>query len=278
MSSQLNVPAAASANGVALDRGPDLPRDYHVTRLVLLPRDPQWIFAYWEIAPATWNEVEKAFGAQARQEGRAVLRLSARRAGENRTFDVGVDLAARNWYVATPVRGGVWVGELGLVLPDGRFVRLAVSNEIHMPNGEVSNVIDERWGQLSGSWKEFFELSGGGKLGASSMELTRLLGQRWEFLKSGSSWTGSAVTSWRGPKGKNFWLTADCELIVYGATEPDAKVTVQGKRIPLNADGTFTLRFSLPDGLLPIPIRATNADGDLHEGVDIDVTRQTRKR
>ena len=277
MSSHLNAPAVSS-NGSYIERGPDLPRDYNVTRLVILPRDPLWIFAYWEIASATWADVEHSFGAQALQEGRPVLRLSARRGHVESTFDVAVDLAARNWYVATPLRGGLWVGKLGLVLPDGRFAVLAESNEVHMPNGEVSSVIDEKWGQLSGSWKQFFELSGGGRLGGSSLELTRLLGQRWEFLRAGSSWAGSAVTSWRGPRGKNFWLTADCELIVYGATEPDAKVTVQGRRVPLNPDGTFSLRFSLPDGALPIPIRATNADGDLHEGIDIGVTRRTEKR
>jgi len=51
------------------------------------------------------------------------------------------------------------------------------------------------------------------------------------------------------------------ELIVYGATEPDAKVTVQGREIKLNKDGTFSLRFALPDGKQIIPVRAESNDG-----------------
>jgi hypothetical protein len=50
------------------------------------------------------------------------------------------------------------------------------------------------------------------------------------------------------------------ELIVYGATESDAKVTVQGRPIKLRPDGTFSLRFALPDGKQVIPVAATSSD------------------
>ena len=35
------------------------------------------------------------------------------------------------------------------------------------------------------------------------------------------------------PKERKFWMWVNCELIVYGGTEPDAKVTVQGKPVSL---------------------------------------------
>lgn len=80
------------------------------------------------------------------------------------------------------------------------------------------------------------------------------------------------------PEGKNkdFWLVADCELIVYGATEPDAKVTVRGQAIQLRPDGSFTLRFALPNGIHPIPIHAVNADEDMERGITITVSRDTQ--
>jgi hypothetical protein len=53
----------------------------------------------------------------------------------------------------------------------------------------------------------------------------------------------------------------DCELIVYGATEPDAMVTLAGQRVKLRPDGTFTLRFALPDGKLDLESHAYSADG-----------------
>lgn len=47
--------------------------------------------------------------------------------------------------------------------------------------------------------------------------------------------------------GRDFHFQIDAELIVYGTTEPHAKVTLQGEPVTLRNDGTFTVRFSLPD-------------------------------
>lgn len=38
------------------------------------------------------------------------------------------------------------------------------------------------------------------------------------------------------------------ELILYGRTEPDAQVTLEGKKIKLRKDGTFSFRYFLPEG------------------------------
>ncbi|MBI6545921.1 MAG: DUF4912 domain-containing protein [Cyanobacteria bacterium NC_groundwater_1444_Ag_S-0.65um_54_12] len=100
-----------------------------------------------------------------------------------------------------------------------------------------------------------------------------------------SSWGSHAVGSWSwpgasearlGPQEKDFWLVADAELIVYGATEPDAKVTLRGQQIKLRPDGTFSFRFYLPNGQHPIPIRAINAAADDERMITITVSRETR--
>lgn len=62
---------------------------------------------------------------------------------------------------------------------------------------------------------------------------------------------------------------------MYGATEPDAKLTVQGKEIKLKQDGTFTLRFALPDGKQVIPVEATSKDGVDRRRITPIVTRKT---
>jgi hypothetical protein len=50
-------------------------------------------------------------------------------------------------------------------------------------------------------------------------------------------------------------------MMAYGATEPDARLTVQGEPVALRPDGTFSLHFALPDGTQVIPVRAESADG-----------------
>ncbi|MCK5218960.1 Rho termination factor domain-containing protein, partial [bacterium] len=60
---------------------------------------------------------------------------------------------------------------------------------------------------------------------------------------------------------EDFWLVVNTELIVYGATEPDAKVIIQGEPLRLNHDGTFSVRYALPRGRQIINVRAVNAAG-----------------
>lgn len=285
MTSHVNAPSSGSApRPVPPASAGLLPKEYGVTRLVILPRDPRWIHAYWEVAPYTWDEARKQFG-DLLKSGRPVLRVHSTRSGKSDFFDVDVRVDARNWYVHSPEPDGDWHAELGLVLPDGRFVLLAISNRIRLPAGQVSDITDERWGVLQADWERLFELSGGGRLGAGSLDVVKILAQRWELLRNVSSAslipTSPGGASWgRMPslkKEKGFWLVADTEVIVYGATEPDASLTFQGRPVTLNPDGTFSFRFSLPDGEQVFPIHATHRDGDLSRFIEFRVTRASRK-
>ena len=70
-----------------------------------------------------------------------------------------------------------------------------------------------------------------------------------------SSWS----SSWHG--GREFFMHLNAEVIFYGGTHPDAKVTVDGKEIMIRPDGTFRYHFVLPDGAFEIPVVATSPDG-----------------
>ena len=54
----------------------------------------------------------------------------------------------------------------------------------------------------------------------------------------------------------------NAELIVYGATEPTARVIIGGRQIRLRPDGTFSYRFALPDGEFELPVEAISTDED----------------
>jgi hypothetical protein len=77
---------------------------------------------------------------------------------------------------------------------------------------------------------------------------------------------------------RQFWLVADAELIVYGATEPDATVTIGGQPIKLNPDGTFRFQMSFQDGMIDYPIMAVAADGEQPRSVHMKFERQTPAR
>jgi hypothetical protein len=78
--------------------------------------------------------------------------------------------------------------------------------------------------------------------------------------------------------GRRFWFNINAELIVYGATEPDARVTVDGEPVALRPDGSFTLRFALPDGEYALQAVAEAADGAEHRQARLKFARRTHYR
>lgn len=74
---------------------------------------------------------------------------------------------------------------------------------------------------------------------------------------------------------RKFWLIANAELIVHGATEPDATVLVGDREIKLSPDGTFRFQVAFPDGDINYPILAVAADGEQTRSVRMDFNRET---
>ena len=79
----------------------------------------------------------------------------------------------------------------------------------------------------------------------------------------------------RLPAGKGFWFNINAELIIYGATEPDARVTIGGRPIKLRPDGSFSYRFALPDGCYELPTAATSSDQSETRRAELRFSRQT---
>ena len=75
--------------------------------------------------------------------------------------------------------------------------------------------------------------------------------------------------------GKDFWLVVNTELIVYGATEPDAELLCGGRKVELAPDGTFFLRIHFPDGVHDFPIEATAADKEQQRRIRLTFHRRT---
>jgi hypothetical protein len=92
-----------------------------------------------------------------------------------------------------------------------------------------------------------------------------------------------AVSSVSSPFGgearrKGFWFNVNAELILYGATEPDARVTIGGRAIKLRPDGTFSFRFALPDGAYELPAVAVSADETDGRAAELKFSRRTEYR
>jgi len=273
------------------DRQPDsdyksLPESYGNTEAALLPRDPNWMFIYWEITDNSKAKIAREYGHDVFEKSRHVLRVYDATVTDGQGhayFDIPVMIDAKNWYINVREGGKAYYCEVGLILPNGRFIALVKTNTVHLPAGRVSEVTDEKWMSVSSDFDKLLQISGVEYIGKGSGEVAKSLAQRWEMLRSvfsrAASWGVSSLSSHSLQKpavGKKFWLVADCELILYGATEPDASVTVAGRKVTLNPDGTFSMRFALPDGNMDLPIKAVSGDGTDSRQIEIKVTRATR--
>lgn len=101
-----------------------LPDKYAETYIVLMIRDPQHIFTYWEIAEETMKNFIQDFGPNSWEETRLSLRLS----WPNFQQIMEINERATNWHIYLGEKGIPIQGELGRLLADNTFITLAISN------------------------------------------------------------------------------------------------------------------------------------------------------
>jgi hypothetical protein len=262
----------------------DLPAGYGKDRIVVMVRDPYWLHCYWELTRHAIQRAEAALG-QEWHTAKPILRLldvssqDTTSTAESILRDIDIHGGCNNWYidVSNPPRS--FRVDIGYLARSGRFYVLARSNVVTTPRAGVSDVIDENWADIDQKKADrIYAMSGGFDPTASSLELKQLFEERLR-RPLGSP----AVTSFGsgglmpGGKMRKFWFQLDAELIVYGATEPNARVTLQGEPVKLRPDGTFTMRFSLPDSRQIIPAVATSPDGIEERTIVLAVERNTKQ-
>ncbi len=265
----------------------ELPESYGKNRLITLVRDPEWLYTFWDVASETVDVVKKVMGAKEFGESKRVLRIYNNDGGARDYSDIVLSDTACSWYVHVKPEA-TYVLELGYLSKKGDFYKLAASNDIATPSNSISESKDEKWMVKDGVFEKIYELSGGSQLGMSSADLMQAMARGMnpeEFSQLISRGISSETLSSQFgaekarqeeevKKQRKFWMVLNTELIVYGATEPDASVTLMGKAVKLRPDGTFSIRMALPDGDIDIPAVGVSAD----KIDEITITPEVHKR
>ena len=283
-----------------LDAGlPELPEGYADNRLVLLPRDPQWFYSYWDVT----NEHKQA--ARARGGLFLCLRLydvtDVIFDGTNAhsMWEQEVHELARNWYLHVPSPGRRYCLEIGYRGAEGQWLPLARSNTVPAPVDRPAERIHDEFATiplsrpLEGGEARGAEVAGAAGLhdlllpatGPTGLAGTSSAGLQgaWSGAPWSGAWSGAWSAGWSGEaasmppvaRQRGFWLRADAELIVYGATEPGSTVRCDGAPIKLAPDGTFYIRLHFPDGVHDFPIEATAVDGEQQRRIRLTFNRRT---
>lgn len=121
---------------------------YERARVILMARDPRWLYAYWDIRNKHREMREKRLDDW--NSSYPVLRLYNITPGFGGGHtDIGVNDDADSWYVQVHEPNVRLVAEIGRVFPDG-FTCMARSNEVTMPPHGVSMEISQEWAPIFG--------------------------------------------------------------------------------------------------------------------------------
>ncbi len=285
-----------------------LPEAYGTGKLMLAARDPRWLYAHWDLT----LEQQRRYNALS-ADHHLVVRVYPGTAEARPEREVHVHPESRHWFIHVGRAGTEYVAKLGYYRPRRRWVTIATSPPAVTPAATASTDQTVRFAtipahvrltQLAALAKqaippdlppleaaqeraladlvglhlarqhqagsaEIAELGrGGAEQGISAAQPAYAAAPRGE-AESISSPTAPAE---QRPAG--FWLNVNAELVIYGATEVDASVTLGGRPISLRPDGTFSCRLSLPDGDHTVTVSALSAQGDLRQA-ELKFSRRT---
>ena len=273
------------------------------TKLVFLPRDPEWAYVFWQISESDRDK------AQSLGANKLCLRLyDASGIGEGNLNqgtlrEIAVDSYSTEWYLPIPLADRDYKVELGYKY-GFKWMSLAFSSVSHVPGTQPSEQILDKFvpfnldtpasseppsimqnpkvQETNGLHERLYQA-------ATSFPTRRKVGSE-EFMENmnsknlNSNLTDSGAGQWSSGlnesgsgivRNKSFWLVADSELIVYGATDPSAKLTIGEEEVPLAADGTFRLQVPFRDGSQKYEIKAVDASGDQEKSITMKFDRVT---
>jgi hypothetical protein len=107
------------------------PESYGVNRVRLLVKDPDWLFAHWDVDAKVLDGMKKTMGERAMALSRLTLRVVD--PGNGGSSDILLPPGARGWYIRADEARRAYKAELGVTLPSGEFRRLAESNVVVTP-------------------------------------------------------------------------------------------------------------------------------------------------
>jgi hypothetical protein len=269
-SKDLSFKSVAEGNGCGKDR------------LVLMVRDPYWLHAYWELTRASIGRAQAALG-QHWHGARPVLRLSevsrdASTCSSRRVLrDVQIHGGVNNWYLDVQDPPKSYQVDIGYLAAGDRFFSVVRSNTVNTPPVGSGSAFDENWAEVAKDFDRIYAMSGGYLGQDGNRELKEVFEERLR-RPMGDPMTTRFGLGAAGAKGNDHALKfeVDTELIVHGVTDPNAHVTLRGEPVHLRSDGTFAVRFTLPDRRHVLPVVASSPDGVEQRTIVLAVDRNTK--
>jgi len=249
-------------------------------RIVTSVRDPYWLHTYWELSRATLGRAQAAMG-QDWHSARPILRLfdvtseDTTSNAERVVRDIPIHGGVNNWYIDVTDPPRSYRVDVGYLSRQGRFFVLARSNVVTTPRVGCAEMLDEHWASVDDQYQTIFKQSANGS--TVSSDLQEVFEERLRRPMTPLNLTTLGTGALHAGNGRTFRFEVDAELIVYGTTDPNAKLTLQGEPVKVRPDGSFRARFSLPDNRQIIPAVCSSPDGVEERTVVLAIERNTKE-
>lgn len=251
-------------------------------RLIVMVRDAFWLHAYWELSRKSVERARVALGhswhgAKPVLRVCEVLRDGVTTSTRQPIRDIEIHGGVNNWYIDVQPPPKSYQLDIGYLTTEGKFFCLARSNVVTTPPPAAGDAFDQNWADVAKDYERIFALSGGYSEIESKGDLKEMLEERLQRP------IGDPISIQFGPGAgghmaddSNFKLEVDAELIVHGVTSPDAHVTLRGEPVRLRSDGSFAVRFNLPDRRHVLPMVASSRDGAEQRTIVLAIDRNTK--
>ncbi|MBU1240470.1 DUF4912 domain-containing protein [Myxococcota bacterium] len=283
---------------------PELPMGYGDGFIHLMPRDPRWLLCYWDISEETRAAKGKYDGGTLYLKLHDITHIDFSGNNAWSTHRFRLNELARFWYIPVPSEGRRFMAELGYAMPDGSWSPIGTSDGVVPPPGSQSPWVHDVFITLplheslslttdgiSSNWLgSQIPLHGDSQVHTHPYQTSPsipLMGtptepEPWFGLEGAMTSPGgnrvSSFVSLKDDRGhvERFPLTVDGNLRVFGATKPQASLTIDGQETPVNADGTFSLTLPLPQTDVSHKVTAMGEKGEKYS-ITITIERNVRR-
>lgn len=277
---QRDLSTGTLVGGLAIKNGLKRTRsgDPHRDRIILMVRDSFWLQATWEITRASVARAKSSL-AERWHTAKPVLRVTevedvANSIAETVQRDIPVHGGVNTWYIDVQEPPTQFRVAIGYVTSDDQFHSICRSNIVETPTPGECERLDEHWHDIADDYERIYSLSGGYE--TNSGDLKEVFEERLcrAMPKRGSQ--GQTIAQPSLLRQSKLPFEVDAELIVFGKTASGSSVSLGGRPVKLQADGSFTVRMKLPNKRQVLPVTAESRDGLRQRTTVIAVERNTK--
>lgn len=242
--------------------------------------DPCWVHVRWTLSRDTLNRAEAALGVQWHHSV-PVLRMldvtgdDAGSSTQTRVGDVEIHGDVDHWYVPVDPAPRRYRIQIGYRAPNGFFFVMAQSNRVQTPRPGAHSLqarLRKSGSRSNGMTDIAVDLEK-----RPTYDLRALPTSKLPIPRVSSNANGSEDGEAEMPSEPPVELRLHAELILHGSTDPHVELKLLGERIPVSRDGTFSQRFTLPEGRQVIDAVATTRNGCHQRTIVLGIERNTKE-